>query len=193
VSSSPSPYKRLIGLVSSDSPARQPPCQAKRIERGCSNRRGKSLLKRASVVVASLLVLSPALADTAQPAEPVQSATACSPEHQPTGLDLATQIKALNPGITQLAVSPVTDFAGFWKFITDSFGPPPADVVADPNAIKSLQVVWFIDPTDPTGVINADVYAFDAQNCYVIDIGIDASMFDKITPFTTMPSLATKP
>jgi hypothetical protein len=133
------------------------------------------------------------MADPPQLAQTVQATTACSAEQQPTGVDLATQIRALNPGIMQLAVSSVADFNGFWKFITDTFGPPPPDVVADPNAIKSLQVVWFIDPSDPTGIVNADVYAFDAKNCYVVDIGIDASMFDKITPFTTMPSLALKP
>src|ERR1019366_10236099 len=118
----------------------------------------KSLLKRATVVAASFLVLSPALADPQQPAVTVQATTACSPEQQPTGVDLMTQIQALNPGIMRLAVSPVTDFTGFWKFITDTFGPPPPDVVADPTAIKSLQVVWFVDPSDPTGIINADVY-----------------------------------
>src|SRR5665213_935882 len=124
-----------------------------------------TLLKRTSVIAASLLILSPALADTGQPAVPVQPTTACSAAQQPTAVDLVTQIRALNPGIMRLSVSPVTDFAGFWKFITDTFGLPPADVVADPNAITSLQVVWFVDPSDPTGIINADVYAFDAQNC----------------------------
>ena len=38
--------------------------------------------------------------------------------------------------------------------------------------------------------VAAQVYAFDAQNCYVLDIGIDPTMLPLIEPFTTMPTLA---
>ena len=150
------------------------------------------MLSRISLLLACLVATGPALSQTAPPGT-AQPTPMCGPGMLPSGVDLEGQIRSQNVGLTQLAVSQVSDFAGLWKVITDAFGVPPPSVVADPSVIKSLQVVWFVDPTAPTPVESADIYAFDAQNCYVVDIGIEAPMFKLITPFTDMPSLAPKP
>ena len=86
-----------------------------------------------------------------------------------------------------MAVTQVADFAGLWKALTDQFGPPPPRVLPDVSVVKSLQVVWFIDLGAPAPAPEADVYAFDAQNCYVLDVPIQTSMLPMLSPFTTPP------
>jgi hypothetical protein len=125
---------------------------------------------------------STAASPVASPTAPLAAGT-CPAGHQPSGIDLAKHIQ-----VPEVAVSQVADFQGLWKVITETFGPPPKDVVADPTAITSLQVVWYIDTT--TGSAKADVYAFDAQNCYVLNIGIDPPMLPLIEPYTTVPTFA---
>jgi hypothetical protein len=151
-----------------------------------------------AIVIASLLAAGPAIAQTppapsAAPTAPAPSGAAmCGPDQLPSGVDLEGQIRAQNPGFMQVAVTPVANFAGLWKALTDKFGQPPPSVVKDPSMIKSLQVVWFVDPSTPFPTASADIYAFDAMNCYVVDIGIEAPLFDLITPFTPLPPFAPK-
>jgi hypothetical protein len=149
------------------------------------------VLSRIPLLLSALLVLTPANAatDSVAPAAPM-TAGPCGLDQQPTGIDLARQIQGDSIDLEQVAVSSVSNFQGLWKVITDTFGPPPKDVLADPSVITSLQVVWFIDPADPKQSIDADIYAFDAHSCYVADIGIEPAMFSLITPYTTMPTLA---
>jgi hypothetical protein len=152
------------------------------------------LLRPVLLIFASLLTMPAAFAQAPQTTTPAQPGdAACPAAQQPSGVDLGKQIQSTNPALTKLAVTPVADFDGLWKAITDAFGQPPPSIVPDVTVIKSLQIVWFIDPGDPLGVVNADIYAFDAQNCYVVDIGLDSTKFSIIAPFATMPSLGAKP
>ena len=144
------------------------------------------LFATASSTAGAADALSPSTAASpvASPTAPLAAGT-CPAGHQPS----RRSVNDLQ--VPEVAVSQVADFQGLWKVITQTFGPPPKDVVADPTAITSLQVVWYIDTT--TGGAKADVYAFDAQNCYVLNIGIDPTMLPLIEPYTTVPTFAAVP
>ena len=148
---------------------------------------GTSVTLRTAFLIASLLAAASALGQTA-PDEPAQpSASECGPYNQPSGVDLEGQFRDQLPGTAQLAVTQVADFAGLWKALTDKFGQPPPSVLPDAGVVKSLQVVWFNDPSAPAPTPEADIYAFDAQNCYVVDVPIQTPMLPMLSPFTTPP------
>jgi len=151
---------------------------------------------RTAFLTASFLAAASALGQTApdQPAQPL--ASECGPHGQPSGVDLEGQFRGqLQDQLSataQLAVTQVADFAGLWKALTDKFGQPPPTVLPDAGVVKSLQVVWFSDPSTPAAAPEADIYAFDAQNCYVLDVPIQTSMLPMLSPFTTPPPFVSR-